>query len=369
MRTFDEPQVGVGGGMQQKVGVVKRGNFTGDCLTQGGFLPPSDAVEALGVSQQVDEEERLLLAAAAPTTTEEMHPKALMTTNSIPVILGVRRVHIHNEEVSPPPPHPPQPARALSLCGTPQPSHVTPARAQDAIDRALDSLDKNDEGSRQASGPWYGGWWIVIFGKNFGETKRGVAALIGGRPCLQTIWIGSQMILCMVPRGPGGEADLKVVANGRVMSLMGAVAFELPRVTAIQPSNSPTFGGIFVTLSGERSQKKNPETKPQIPKQPAPNPQQNLSLISPPPLPPPGEHFGFLDTSPNMGLASSGDCAPHTTHACVACHSWVSRHQAAKSRTGSATRQCCARSSPASAAISRWAPHPPTPNNKTVNPY
>ncbi len=112
------------------------------------------------------------------------------------------------------------------------------------------SLDKNDEGSRQASGPWYGGWWIVIFGKNFGESKRGVAALIGGRPCLQTIWIGSQMILCMVPRGPGGEADLKVVANGRVMNLMGAVAFELPKVTAVQPSNSPTFGGIFVTLSG-----------------------------------------------------------------------------------------------------------------------
>ena len=56
------------------------------------------SVEALGVSQQVDEEERLLLAAAAPTTTEEMHPKALMTTDSIPVILGVRRIHIHNEE-------------------------------------------------------------------------------------------------------------------------------------------------------------------------------------------------------------------------------------------------------------------------------
>jgi hypothetical protein len=84
---------------------------------QGGFLPPGEAgacrafgaydatgrsycisVESLGVSQQVDEEERLLLAAAAPTTTEEMHPKALMTTNSIPVILGVRRIHIHNEE-------------------------------------------------------------------------------------------------------------------------------------------------------------------------------------------------------------------------------------------------------------------------------
>ena len=84
---------------------------------QGGFLPPGEAgtciafgtydaishsyrisVESLGVSQQVDEEERLLLAAAAPTTTEEMHPKALMTTNSIPVILGVRRIYIHNEE-------------------------------------------------------------------------------------------------------------------------------------------------------------------------------------------------------------------------------------------------------------------------------
>jgi hypothetical protein len=82
---------------------------------QGGFLPPGEAgtarartsraalshfsaVEALGVSQQVDEEERLLLAAAAPTTTEEMHPKALMTTDSIPVILGVRRIYIHNEE-------------------------------------------------------------------------------------------------------------------------------------------------------------------------------------------------------------------------------------------------------------------------------
>jgi hypothetical protein len=56
------------------------------------------AVEALGVSQKIDEEERLLLAAAAPTTTEEMHPKALMTTDSIPVILGVRRIYIHNEE-------------------------------------------------------------------------------------------------------------------------------------------------------------------------------------------------------------------------------------------------------------------------------
>lgn len=129
----------------------------------------------------------------------------------------------------------------------------------------------------------------MIFGKNFGESKRGVAALIGGRPCLQTIWIGSQMILCMVPRGPGGEADLKVVANGRVMNLMGAVAFELPKVTAVQPSNSPTFGGIFVTLSGAHHTSRF---------------MRNISHIAP--YIPSGEHFGYLDTSPNMGLASSG---------------------------------------------------------------
>jgi len=119
-----------GGGCVKKVGVVNRGNFTGDCVTQGGFLPPSDAVEALGVSQQVDEEERLLLAAAAPTTTEEMHPKALMTTNSIPVILGVRRVHIHNEEVSPPPPSSP-PARTR-----PQPVRHTPTVTRHTCTRA-----------------------------------------------------------------------------------------------------------------------------------------------------------------------------------------------------------------------------------------
>ncbi len=64
----------------------------------GAFFSLYMTVEALGVSQQVDEEERLLLAAAAPTTAEEMHPKALMTTDSIPVILGVRRIYIHNEE-------------------------------------------------------------------------------------------------------------------------------------------------------------------------------------------------------------------------------------------------------------------------------
>jgi hypothetical protein len=98
------------------------------------------------------------------------------------------------------------------------------------------------------------------------------------------------MILCMVPRGPGGEADLKVVANGRVMNLMGAVAFELPKVTSIQPSNSPTFGGIFVTLSGSCH---------------APFVIRNLYVTQDSPFVS-GEHFGFLDTSPNMGLASSG---------------------------------------------------------------
>lgn len=82
---------------------------------------------------------------------------------------------------------------------------------------------------------------------------------------------------------------MKVVANGRVMNLMGAVAFELPKVTAVQPSNSPTFGGIFVTLSGtlhaSHQASQTSHSSPHIPS---------------------GEHFGFLDTSPNMGLASSG---------------------------------------------------------------
>jgi hypothetical protein len=71
------------------------------------------------------------------------------------------------------------------------------------------------------------------------------------------------------------------------MNLMGAVAFELPKVTAVQPSNSPTFGGIFVTLSGACHAHLSSHATQHSP---------NVS----------GEHFGFLDTSPNMGLASSG---------------------------------------------------------------
>ena len=171
------------------------------------------------------------------------------------------------------------------------------------------SLDKNDEGSRQTSGPWYGGWWMVIFGKNFGQSKRGVAALIGGRPCLQTIWIGSQMILCMVPRGPGGEADLKVVANGRVMNLPGAVAFELPKVTAIQPSNSPTFGGIFVTLSGARHTSHVTRHTPHVTRHSSHVTRLQVSTL------------GFLTLRPT----------------------WALRHPVVKSRTGSVTHRCCAR--------------------------
>eukprot|EP00961_Rhodomonas_salina_P201297 2715370-Rhodomonas_salina.1 len=102
-----------------------------------------------------------------------------------------------------------------------------------------------------AHGPWYGGWWVGVYGRNFGEKTADLKSIeIGGVRCRREVWLSDTSAACMVPKGMGLEQDVQVETKHSTGQLEGRFTYDPPEVLSYHPRNGAVRGGTMVTISG-----------------------------------------------------------------------------------------------------------------------
>jgi len=103
-----------------------------------------------------------------------------------------------------------------------------------------------------ALGPWYGGWWIAVYGKNLGKSQMDLGDVrVGDLACRKSVWLSSSSAACMVPRGMGWGLPVTVeLTSGEQAVVEKKFSYEAPVVDSYHPRNGPPRGGFWVTISG-----------------------------------------------------------------------------------------------------------------------
>ena len=103
-----------------------------------------------------------------------------------------------------------------------------------------------------ALGPWFGGWWIAVYGKNLGKSQADLLDVrIGDLACRKSVWLSSTSSACMVPRGMGWNLPVTVeLAGGQQAAVESKFSYEAPVVDSYHPRNGPPRGGFWVTIAG-----------------------------------------------------------------------------------------------------------------------
>jgi hypothetical protein len=102
----------------------------------------------------------------------------------------------------------------------------------------------------------FGTGTVTITGFGFGATDYSPAVSIrtsnipGGTACMATRWQSDSIVLCKLPADTHSELNVVVTVN-RIRQTMDRVfSYNMPKVTAIRPSNLPNSGNIRVTIEG-----------------------------------------------------------------------------------------------------------------------
>jgi len=80
------------------------------------------------------------------------------------------------------------------------------------------------------SGPTRGNWTVRIFGTGFGDGSADVSGVrLGGRPCLNLVYVSHTELSCQVPAGAGRGLDV-VVRNsvGRDSQAVPLLSYDPP---------------------------------------------------------------------------------------------------------------------------------------------
>uniref|UniRef100_A0A6T7TMM8 PDZ domain-containing protein n=1 Tax=Hanusia phi TaxID=3032 RepID=A0A6T7TMM8_9CRYP len=102
-----------------------------------------------------------------------------------------------------------------------------------------------------AMGPWYGGWWMVVYGKNLGRSAGDLdLILVGNATCKRSVWLSSSSSACMVPRGMGWNLPVTVDLKTSSATLEGRFSYEAPVIESYHPRNGAPRAGFWVTISG-----------------------------------------------------------------------------------------------------------------------
>ena len=104
-----------------------------------------------------------------------------------------------------------------------------------------------------ASGPWYGGWWVGIYGKNLGKGHGDLEkVLIGDVRCRREVWLSQSSVACMIPKGMGLEQTVTVMMkNNQQADLPAKFSYEPPEILSYHPRNGAVRGGQMVTINGK----------------------------------------------------------------------------------------------------------------------
>ena len=105
-----------------------------------------------------------------------------------------------------------------------------------------------------AGGPWYGGWWVGVYGKRFGDKPTDLTSIhIGDVRCRRELWLSSTSAACMVPRGMGIAQNVAIQVKGGAFDnavLEGKFSYDPPEVLSFHPKAGAPRGGQMVTVYG-----------------------------------------------------------------------------------------------------------------------
>jgi len=91
---------------------------------------------------------------------------------------------------------------------------------------------------------------ITISGQNFGPKKHDQSITLGKTKCLNTEYVSSTKLVCVVPPGVGVKREVKVTVARQTSTKNGEFTFEAPHINSISPSNAPALGGSEITIKG-----------------------------------------------------------------------------------------------------------------------
>ena len=128
----------------------------------------------------------------------------------------------------------------------------------DEHDTALEVTGAEDDWQpnpfASASGPWYGGWWVGVYGKRLGSKPTALKGIsIGGVRCRRELWLSETSAACMVPHGMGQAQDVSIRTGTGAFddaTLEGKFTYEPPEIQSFHPRGGAPRGGQMVTVRG-----------------------------------------------------------------------------------------------------------------------
>jgi len=102
-----------------------------------------------------------------------------------------------------------------------------------------------------ASGPWYGGWWIAVHGKNLGKGQGDIESVsVGDVECKKSVWLSESSVACMTPRGMGSGLSVTVGLKSGAATVKGKFSYSPPIIESYHPRGGAPRGGFWVTVTG-----------------------------------------------------------------------------------------------------------------------
>ena len=93
---------------------------------------------------------------------------------------------------------------------------------------------------------------VTIEGQNFGEENSNPSVTIGGKPCLNVVWLSGKKLECVTPSGTGvGDVRVFVLDESSPENFGTVFEFDAPMVSGVVPSHGPCSGGFTITVEGK----------------------------------------------------------------------------------------------------------------------
>ena len=91
---------------------------------------------------------------------------------------------------------------------------------------------------------------VTTSGADFGTADHSPASRYGGSAALRTLWTSDTSVICQMPAGAGADYRVVVTAGRSLATLLHAVSYNLPSVSAV-PDRALSGGTQCATTNGQ----------------------------------------------------------------------------------------------------------------------
>lgn len=128
---------------------------------------------------------------------------------------------------------------------------VTVGGQTGATDSAMRYAGPVVERVEPSHGSPLGGYFVRLFGRNFGEAGQFPTVSVAAAPCQEVrVWSDKELD-CLVPPGSGGALCVSVRVAGQQSPPNALFSYTSPIVAAVRPHTCDTAGGCRVTITGD----------------------------------------------------------------------------------------------------------------------